>query len=42
VAALVGFVTFLVLCVTGENIEQPGKAMVWAMLGIAAWEGYGR
>jgi hypothetical protein len=42
VAALVGFITFLVLCVTGENIEQPGKAMVWAMLGIAAWEGYGR
>jgi hypothetical protein len=42
VAALVGFITFLVLCLTGENIEQPGKAMVWAMLGIAAWEGYGR
>jgi O-Antigen ligase len=42
VATLVGFITFLVLCLTGENIEQPGKALIWAMLGITAWEAYGR
>jgi len=42
VACLVGFITFLVLCLTGENIEQPGKGLVWAMLGITAWEAYGR
>jgi O-antigen ligase len=42
VASLVGFITFLVLCVTGENIEQPGKGLIWAMLGIAAWEAYDR
>jgi hypothetical protein len=42
VAALVGVVAFLVLCLTGEYIEQPGKGLVWAMLGIATWEAYGR
>jgi len=42
VAALVGFIAFLVMCLTGENIEQPGKAMVWAMLGIGTWEAFGR
>jgi O-Antigen ligase len=42
VAALVAFVSFLVLCLTGEYVEQPGKAFVWAMLGITAWEAYGR
>lgn len=42
VAALVAFVSFLVLCLTGEYVEQPGKAFVWAMLGIATWEAYGR
>jgi hypothetical protein len=26
----------------GEYIEQPGKELVWALLGIAAWESYGR
>ena len=42
VAALVAFVSFLVLCLTGEYVEQPGKALVWAMLGITTWEAYGR
>ena len=42
VAGLVAFVSFLVLCLTGEYVEQPGKALVWAMLGITAWEAYGR
>jgi O-antigen ligase len=42
VAALVGVIAFLALCVMGEYIEQPGKELVWALLGIAAWEAYGR
>jgi O-antigen ligase len=42
VAGLVAFLAFLVLCLTGEYIEQPGKAFAWAMLGITAWEAYGR
>jgi hypothetical protein len=41
VAALVGVIAFLALCVMGEYIEQPGKELVWALLGIAAWEAYG-
>jgi MFS family permease len=40
VAALVGVIAFLALCVMGEYIEQPGKELVWALLGIAAWEAY--
>jgi hypothetical protein len=42
VASLVGVIAFLALCVMGEYIEQPGKELVWALLGIAAWEAYGR
>jgi hypothetical protein len=42
VAALAGFVGFLLLCVMGEYIEQPGKALAWTLLGIASWEAYGR
>jgi hypothetical protein len=42
VAALCGFVAFLLLCVMGEYIEQPGKALAWTLLGIASWEAYGR
>jgi O-antigen ligase len=42
VAALAGFVAFLLLCVMGEYIEQPGKGLAWTLLGIASWEAYGR
>jgi O-antigen ligase len=42
VAALMGFTAFLVLCLMGEYIEQPGKALVWTLLGIATWDAYGR
>jgi O-antigen ligase len=42
VAALVAFTTFLLLCVMAEYIEQPGKELVWALLGVATWEAYGR
>jgi hypothetical protein len=42
VAALAGFIGFLVLCLMGEYIEQPGKAFAWALLGIASWEAFGR
>lgn len=34
-AALSGFGSFLVLGVTGEFIEQPGKVLAWALLGAA-------
>ena len=36
IAALAGFVAFLVLSISGEYVEQPGKAAAWALLGIAA------
>lgn len=42
VAALAGFVGFLVLCLMGEYIEQPGKTISWALLGVATWDAYGR
>ena len=42
VAALVAFTAFLVLCLMGEYIEQPGKALVWTLLGVATWDAYGR
>ena len=35
VAALSAFVAFAVLMATGETIEQPGKVLAWAFLGIA-------
>jgi O-antigen ligase len=35
VAALAGFVGFLALSVSGEYVEQPGKAAAWALLGLA-------
>jgi hypothetical protein len=34
-AALTGFVGFLGLCLVGETVEQPGKAIAWSLLGIA-------
>jgi hypothetical protein len=34
-AALGGFVGFLVMCVFGEFVEQPGKVVAWALLGLA-------
>lgn len=35
IAALSGFVAFLVLLLSGEYIEQPGKVLAWALAGIA-------
>ena len=34
-AALTGFVGFVGLCLSGETVEQPGKAIAWSLLGIA-------
>jgi hypothetical protein len=42
VAALGAFVSFLVLCLIGEYIELPGKALAWTLLGVALWGAYGR
>jgi O-Antigen ligase len=39
-ACVVAVAAFLVLCSMGEYIEQPGKAFVWTLLGISAWEAY--
>lgn len=41
VAALAGFVSFLVLMLTGETIEFPGKMLAWTLLGVATWEALG-
>lgn len=41
IAALAAFVSFLVLCVLGEYIEQAGKAVAWTLLGVALWSAYG-
>jgi O-antigen ligase len=35
-AALAGFVAFLGISFAGESVEQPGKIVAWALLGIAA------
>ncbi|HEX8122380.1 MAG TPA: O-antigen ligase family protein [Solirubrobacteraceae bacterium] len=35
VTALAAFAGFLGLCFTGEYVEQPGKAVAWALLGLA-------
>jgi hypothetical protein len=40
-AALAGFVTFLGISVSGEYVEQPGKAVAWALLGIALAQALG-
>jgi O-antigen ligase len=43
-AALCGFVAFLILSGTGEYVEQPGKAFAWTLLGVAiaqAWSAGG-
>jgi hypothetical protein len=42
VAALSGFVSFLVLALAGEYLEQPGKVLAWALLGMAAWAAWTR
>ncbi|MFL5781316.1 MAG: O-antigen ligase family protein [Thermoleophilaceae bacterium] len=39
-AALTGFVAFLGLAATGEYVEQPGKVVAWAFLGIAMAESF--
>ena len=35
IAALCGFAGFLALSMTGEYVEQPGKIVAWALLGLA-------
>lgn len=40
IAALGGFVAFLILGAFGEYVEQPGKALAWTLLGVAAWEAH--
>jgi hypothetical protein len=40
IAALSGFVSFLVLAAFGEYVEQPGKALAWTLLGVAAWQAH--
>ena len=39
VAALIGSVSFFVLGLSSEAIEQPGKVLGWLLLGIALWTG---
>ncbi len=39
-AALLGAGGFLVLATTGEFFEQPGKVVVWALLGIALGQAF--
>jgi O-antigen ligase len=34
-AALAGFVAFLGISLAGESVEQPGKVIAWALLGMA-------
>ena len=41
-AALAGFVAFLGVSATGEYVEQPGKVVAWALLGIAAAQAFPR
>jgi len=41
-ASLVAVAGFLVLMVMAEYIEQPGKVLVWTLLGVAAWDAIGR
>lgn len=39
VAALIGSVSFFVLGLSSEAIEQPGKVLGWLLLGVALWTG---
>jgi O-Antigen ligase len=39
-ASVAGVAAFLILCTMGEYIEQPGKAFVWTLLGVGAWEAH--
>ena len=41
-ASLVAVSGFLGLMVMAEYIEQPGKVLAWALLGVAVWETVGR
>ena len=41
-ASLVAIAGFLVLMVMAEYVEQPGKVLVWTLLGVAAWDAIGR
>lgn len=41
-AALAGFVTFAVMMTTSEALEQPGKVVAWALLGLAVAAGWSR
>lgn len=41
-AALSGFLSFMVLAFMAEYFEQPGKVLAWTLLGIAAWEAFVR
>ncbi|HEX8073553.1 MAG TPA: O-antigen ligase family protein [Thermoleophilaceae bacterium] len=40
-AALAGFVAFLGISLAGEYVEQPGKVVAWALLGIAVSQALG-
>ena len=40
VAALAGFIAFLILAVTAEYFEQPGKVLAWTFLGMAIWDAF--
>jgi FtsH-binding integral membrane protein len=41
-AALSGFVAFMVMMSTAEALEQPGKVLAWALLGLAIAAGWSR
>jgi O-antigen ligase len=41
VAALAGFVSFAILGLAGEYVEQPGKVVAWALLGLAMGYAFG-
>lgn len=40
VAALSGFVCFILLGMAGEYVEQPGKVLAWLLLGVALAQAY--
>jgi len=42
VAALAGFVSFLVLALFYEAVEQPGKVLSWILFGLCLWEAFGK
>lgn len=37
VAALAGSISFLLVGLSSEAIEQPGKVLGWLLLGVALW-----